>query len=47
MLMVLKLGEAKKIIDGAIAKARELKVEVSVAVCNHEGRVSHGWCIGR
>jgi glc operon protein GlcG len=39
MLMVLKLGEAKKIIDGAIAKARELKVEVSVAVCNHEGRV--------
>jgi uncharacterized protein GlcG (DUF336 family) len=39
MLMVLKLAEAKKIIDGAIAKARELKVEVSVAVCNHEGRV--------
>ncbi len=37
--MVLKLAEAKKIIDGAIAKARELKVEVSVAVCNHEGRV--------
>jgi len=37
--MVLKLAEAKKIIDGAIAKARELKVEVSVAVCDHEGRV--------
>jgi uncharacterized protein GlcG (DUF336 family) len=37
--MVLKLAEAKRIIDGAIAKARELKVEVSVAVCNHEGRV--------
>jgi uncharacterized protein GlcG (DUF336 family) len=37
--MVLKLAEAKKIIDGAIAKARELKVEVSVAVCNHEGHI--------
>jgi uncharacterized protein GlcG (DUF336 family) len=37
--MVLKLAEAKKVIDGAIAKARELKVEVSVAVCDHEGRV--------
>jgi glc operon protein GlcG len=37
--MVLKLAEAKKIIDGAIAKARELNVEVSVAVCNDEGRV--------
>jgi uncharacterized protein GlcG (DUF336 family) len=37
--MVLKLAEAKKIIDGAIAKARELKVEVSVAICDHEGRV--------
>jgi glc operon protein GlcG len=39
MHMVLKLAEAKKIIDGAIAKARELKVEVSVAVCNPEGRI--------
>jgi uncharacterized protein GlcG (DUF336 family) len=37
--MALKLVEAKKIIDGAIAKARELKVEVSIAVCDHEGRV--------
>ena len=36
--MTLKLDEAKKIIDGAIAKARELRVEVSVAVCNHDGR---------
>jgi len=37
--MVLKLAEANKIIDGAITKARELKLEVSVAVCNHEGRI--------
>ncbi len=37
--MVLKLAEAKKIIDGAIAKARELRVEVSVTVCNQEGRL--------
>jgi uncharacterized protein GlcG (DUF336 family) len=37
--MTLKLAEAKRIIDGAIATARELKVEVSVAVCNHEGRL--------
>jgi uncharacterized protein GlcG (DUF336 family) len=37
--MVLKLAEAKKIIDGATAKARELKVEISVAVCDHECRL--------
>jgi uncharacterized protein GlcG (DUF336 family) len=37
--MTLKLAEAKRIIDGAIAKARELNVQVSVAVCNHEGRL--------
>ena len=37
--MTLKLAEAKRIIDGAIAMAQELKVEISVAVCNHEGRL--------
>jgi len=37
--MTLKLAEAKRIIDGAIDMARKLKVEVSVAVCNHEGRL--------
>ena len=37
--MTLKLAEAKRIMDGAITMARELKVEVSVAVCNHEGRL--------
>jgi uncharacterized protein GlcG (DUF336 family) len=37
--MVLKLAEAKRIVDGAIRKAQELKVEISVAVCNHQGHV--------
>ena len=37
--MTLQLADAKKVIDGAIAMARQLKVEVSVAVCNHEGRL--------
>jgi uncharacterized protein GlcG (DUF336 family) len=30
--MVLKLAEAKRIVDGAIRKAQELKIEISVAV---------------
>ena len=37
--MVLKLAEAKRIVDGAIRKAQELKVEISVAVCNHQGHL--------
>jgi uncharacterized protein GlcG (DUF336 family) len=37
--MTLALAKAKRILDGAITMARELKVEVSVAVCNHEGRL--------
>ena len=37
--MVVRLAEAKRIVEGAIAKALELQVEVCVAVCNHEGRL--------
>jgi glc operon protein GlcG len=37
--MTLKLAEAQRIIDGAIAKARELKVNVCVTVCNPEGHL--------
>ena len=37
--MVLKLAEAKRIVDGAIRKAQELKVEIGVAVINHEGHL--------
>lgn len=37
--MALHLVEARKIIDGAIARARELEVAVSVAVCNRDGRL--------
>ena len=37
--MTLTLTEARKIIDGAIAKARELKVNVCVTVCSAEGRL--------
>jgi uncharacterized protein GlcG (DUF336 family) len=32
--MVLQLREATRIIEGAIAKAQELNVEISVAICN-------------
>jgi uncharacterized protein GlcG (DUF336 family) len=39
MQMVLKLAEAKRIVDGAIRKAQELKVEIGVAVCDHEGHL--------
>src|SRR5690349_18294725 len=37
--MVLRLAEAKRIVEGAIAKAQELEVEICVVVCNHEGRL--------
>jgi uncharacterized protein GlcG (DUF336 family) len=37
--MVLHLDEARIIVDGAIARARELEVEISVAVCDHDGRL--------
>ena len=38
--MGLTLIEAKRIADGAISKAVELKIKISVAVCNREGRLS-------
>jgi uncharacterized protein GlcG (DUF336 family) len=37
--MALTLEEANRIIDGAIAKAGELKIRVSVAVCDAGGRL--------
>ena len=37
--MVVRLAEAKRIVERAIAKAEELKVEICVAVCNPEGRL--------
>lgn len=37
--MALLLAEADRIIEGAIAKARELKVEISVTVCDADGRL--------
>jgi glc operon protein GlcG len=37
--MVLRLDEARTIVDGAIARARELEVEISVAVCDRDGRL--------
>jgi glc operon protein GlcG len=37
--MTVTLAEAHRIIEGAIAKARELNVETSVTVCNADGRL--------
>ena len=37
--MPLTLAEAKSIIDGAIARANELKIRISVAVCDSGGRL--------
>ena len=37
--MVLQLREATRIIESAIAKAQELNVEISVAICNRDGHL--------
>jgi glc operon protein GlcG len=37
--MTVTLAEAHRIIEGAIAKARELKAEISVTVCDANGRL--------
>ena len=37
--MSLTLAETKQIVDGAIAKAQELNIKVSVAVCDAGGRL--------
>jgi glc operon protein GlcG len=37
--MVLSLAEAQKVMEGAIAKAKELKLRISVAVCDAGGRL--------
>lgn len=37
--MTLTLDEANRIIDGAIAKATELNIRISVAVCDAGGRL--------
>ena len=37
--MTLTLDEANRVIQGAIAKATELKIKVSVAVCDAGGRL--------
>lgn len=37
--MSLTLAEAHKIIQGAVAKAEEIKIKVSVAVCDNGGRL--------
>ncbi|MBM3942267.1 MAG: heme-binding protein [SAR202 cluster bacterium] len=37
--MSLTLAEAKRIVEGAIAKAQELNINVSVAVCDAGGRL--------
>jgi glc operon protein GlcG len=37
--MALTLAEASRIIDGALAEARKRHAEISVAVCNAEGRL--------
>ncbi len=36
---MLTLSEARRIIDGGIAKARELRVDISIAVCDVDGRL--------
>src|SRR5918999_2136469 len=37
--MALTLAEANRVVDGAIAKARELNIKISVAVCDSGGRL--------
>ena len=37
--MALSLQEANRIVDGAVAKARELNIRISVAVCDAGGRL--------
>jgi glc operon protein GlcG len=37
--MALTLAEAQRIVDGAIAEARKRHAEISVTVCNAEGRL--------
>ncbi|HUA52118.1 MAG TPA: heme-binding protein [Candidatus Sulfotelmatobacter sp.] len=37
--MTLTLEEANRVIEGAVAKARELKIRISVAVCDAGGRL--------
>jgi glc operon protein GlcG len=37
--MALTLAEANRIIEGAIAKAQELNIKISVAVCDAGGRL--------
>ena len=37
--MGLNLEEANRIVEGAVAKARELKIRISVAVCDAGGRL--------
>ena len=37
--MALTLAEANRIIDGAVAKAQEVNIRVSVAVCDAGGRL--------
>jgi glc operon protein GlcG len=37
--MSMTLAEARQIVEGAIAKARELNIKVSVAVCDAGGRL--------
>jgi glc operon protein GlcG len=37
--VVLSLDDAKRVMDGALAKARELNVRVSIAICDAGGRL--------
>jgi glc operon protein GlcG len=37
--MTLNLAQAKQIVEGALAKAREIDAKISVAVCNADGRL--------
>jgi len=37
--MSLTLAEANRIVEGAVAKANELKIKISVAVCDAGGRL--------
>ena len=37
--MALTLAEANRIIEGAVAKAQELNIKISVAVCDAGGRL--------
>ena len=38
--MILTLAEAKSIVDAAVAKARELNIIVTVAVCDTQGHLT-------